>query len=843
MFLRAFFRTTQPFPGVFAPVLREGQIVVEKRLPIFILVAMLVLWGWWGVIRVFNLAPPPPVAEAPEDPAPEEPAEAEDAQPDTGASPDEAPAETEAPETAEAPLRKEFPQEWTVLGSAAEDSQLLVICNSLGGTIETVELTERNKRGGFKYRDLRSAPLPLYRSGYLGALGFRYEDSGVRINVVPEGTPAARATSGEASTGLRPGDLITSVNEISTGATDKSIDEALQLARPGDTVEVVIERTTDEQKESLSYEVTLSERPLVMMQPEAVASDQRTELCDLSMELSLYSIGKTKAKRNEEITDIESLRTRNWQTIVSADGTGVEYRLTLTQAELDAIGEDGPITVIKKYQLPERPQGESKPNAAGYHLDVTIELKNEGTEPTELAYRLGGPTGLPLEGWWYQNKIHPQWFKVAGARDIVWSEGSQRRLKSTAQLQTAAKNDDVSDLRSNDTQELSFIGVDTQYFSAALLPPDDKENAKLPFWRAYGVPLPLEEFQGENGTVKKGRNARKVNATFEVVSRPETIKPKSSATHRFRLFVGPKDETLLDHYGLRSLIYYGMQPFAFFAEKLAQILHFFAWIVGNYGLAIVMLTILVRSCMLPISRKAAKNAAMMQELAPEMKKISEKYKDDMQKQRQAQQELFSKHNYNPLGGCSLMFLQLPVFLGLYKCISVDVNLRQAALIPGMAWCSNLAGPDMAYDWSSWMPEILADPAKGWLGPYFNILPVITCCLFLVQQKLFTPPATDEQSAMQQKMMKFMMIFMGVMFFRVASGLCLYFIASTLWGIMERKLLPKPKPVKLSDSDANDSPAKPGLLDRLKDAATGTTGNGETGGETTAERRKKRKKLK
>ena len=73
--------------------------------------------------------------------------------------------------------------------------------------------------------------------------------------------------------------------------------------------------------------------------------------------------------------------------------------------------------------------------------------------------------------------------------------------------------------------------------------------------------------------------------------------------------------------------------------------------------------------------------------------------------------------------------------------------------------------------------------------------------------------------------------------------CLYFIASTLWGIMERKLLPKPKPVKLSDSDANDSPAKPGLLDRLKDAATGTTGNGETGGETTAERRKKRKKLK
>ena len=814
---------------------------------------MLVLWGWWGVIRVFNLGPPPPpVAEAPEDQDPadqpkadEQQPEADDKQPEKPTPSDETRAEADDPTTApevepEAPTPEEFPQEWTVLGDASAGSpdKLLVICNSLGGTIETVELTERNKRGGFKYRDLRSSPVPLYRSGYFGSLGFRYEDDGVRVNVVPDGTPAAQATSGEGPTGLQPGDLITSVNAISTNATGKSINEALRRAKPGETIEIVVERTTGEKKNSLSYEVTLSERPLIMMQPEAVAADRRSELCPLSMELSLYSIGKTSAKRNEEITDIESLRTRNWETVTSPDGKGVTYKLSLTKAELAAIGEDGPITVVKSYHLAKPAQDEANSDTAGYHLNVEIKLVNEGEQATELAYRLGGPTGLPLEGWWYSNKIHPQWFKVAGARDVVWSKGSKRRLVSTTQLQTAAKNDEASDLGTDDTQELAYIGVDTQYFSAALIPAIEKKDAeaKLPFWRAYGTPL--GEFED-----KKGRNARKINATFEVVSRPETIEPDKSTTHRYRLFVGPKDDTLLDQYGLRSLIYYGMQPFAFFAEKLAWILHFFASIVGNYGLAIVMLTILVRSCMLPISRKAAKNAAMMQELAPEMKKISEKYKEDMQKQRKAQQELFSKHNYNPLGGCSLMFLQLPVFLGLYKCISVDVNLRQAALIPGISWCSNLAGPDMAYDWSSWMPEILSDPATGWLGPYFNILPVITCCLFLVQQKLFTPPATDEQSAMQQKMMKFMMIFMGVMFFRVASGLCLYFIASTLWGIMERKLLPKPKPAKLSDTEPNDSPAKPGLIDRLKDAAASTTGNGTQADESTAERRKKRKKLK
>jgi YidC/Oxa1 family membrane protein insertase len=163
----------------------------------------------------------------------------------------------------------------------------------------------------------------------------------------------------------------------------------------------------------------------------------------------------------------------------------------------------------------------------------------------------------------------------------------------------------------------------------------------------------------------------------------------------------------------------------------------------------------------------------------------------MEKRGTAQRELFAKHNYNPFGGCLLMFVQLPIFIGLYRSLSVDIELRQAPLIPGFDWCSNLAGPDMLFYWKDWMPGFLANEAGGWLGPYFNILPIITIFLFLAQQKLFMPPATDDQTRMQQKVMKFMMIFMGFLFFRVASGLCVYFIASSLWGIAERKLLPPP----------------------------------------------------
>jgi YidC/Oxa1 family membrane protein insertase len=123
---------------------------------------------------------------------------------------------------------------------------------------------------------------------------------------------------------------------------------------------------------------------------------------------------------------------------------------------------------------------------------------------------------------------------------------------------------------------------------------------------------------------------------------------------------------------------------------------------------------------------------------------------------------------------------------------IDVELRQSPLFGhGVRWCSNLAAPDMFLDWSPIMPAFI-DSGMGFLslGPYLNILPIITTVLFLVTQKMAMPAPTNEQAVMQQKMMKYMTILMGLFFYKVASGLCLYFIASSLWGIAERKLLPK-----------------------------------------------------
>jgi membrane protein insertase Oxa1/YidC/SpoIIIJ len=137
---------------------------------------------------------------------------------------------------------------------------------------------------------------------------------------------------------------------------------------------------------------------------------------------------------------------------------------------------------------------------------------------------------------------------------------------------------------------------------------------------------------------------------------------------------------------------------------------------------------------------------------------------------------------------------------------------------------------MLVRWDTLLGETIAGP-QGWLafltgpngqlGPFLNVLPLVTIALFIVHQKLFTPPATDEQQVMQQKMMSFMMIFMGFLFFRVPSGLCIYFITSSLWGIGERKLLPKAKPknspVVVDEAKRDKKPDKP-LSERVPGGA-------------------------
>lgn len=302
--------------------------------------------------------------------------------------------------------------------------------------------------------------------------------------------------------------------------------------------------------------------------------------------------------------------------------------------------------------------------------------------------------------------------------------------------------------------------------------------------------------------------------TVRVHSTEMELPPGGKKVHRLLLYHGPVKPKLLgqftgdlavspelvDRYSyelqLRTMTDYG--KFSLWTDLLIACTNLMHWLLnilrfaGN-GLSIILLTVIVRGMMFPISKKQAYFSIKMQELAPEMKKIQEKYKNDAKGKTEATMELYRKHNVHPLGGCLPIFLQMPIFIGLYYALQESIHFRLAPFL----WIQNLAAPDMLVWWGEKIPFISDPDSQGsvfYLGPFLNLLPVIAVSLMIVQQKIMTPPAQDEQQEMQFKMMKYMMFFMGIMFYKVAAGLCMYFIASSAWGLAERQLLPKKKTV-------------------------------------------------
>ncbi|HVA51586.1 MAG TPA: YidC/Oxa1 family insertase periplasmic-domain containing protein [Pirellulales bacterium] len=659
-------------------------------------------------------------------------------------------AEKDGPAPAE-PARKEPELVFATLGSADPDDpyRMLATITSRGAAVQRIELNSP------RFHDLED------RSGYIGHLeGARPPDkAGYLVRVVGDATPAARA-------GLKPGDVVTAVDDDTVIAV-RQFGDLLQRHKPGDSVTLTVDRAG--KKKTLNAK--LARRPLEVVKPEG--SDP------LSFLLTLNQIGdKTLAAGDEELPGLR-LRTSNWTVLprdpAKPDEVSFEYLLDKEQ-----------LRVVKTYSIARlTPEQQDDLHAPAYHLNLRVEVENLGQKGKKVAYRLDGPTGLPIEGWWYSLNTKIGQSGSPGIRDLAIGRILNKRFQYDQVNAVRFAEDELP--KPYTEVDLVYAGVDAQYVAAMLIPkvPGD---ASVRFKEL----LPLRV-----GRVPADKYKKKlVDVSCRLISDVATLEPEKPLAQEFQIFAGPKRPDLLDQYvrpyGLGDLVYYGW--FGWVSRPMLAILHFFYGVVGNYGLAIIMLTVLVRSGMFPLSRKQALNAAKMQELQPELKKLADKYKNPEERMR-AQREFFRKHDYHPLSGCLPALVQLPIFLGLYRSLAVDIELRQAPLISeSVRWCSNLGAPDMLWYWKPYLPiDMLTDEAAGWLGPYLNVLPLLTIALFIVQQKMFLPPPTDEQAAMQQKMMQWMMIFMGVMFFKVASGLCLYFIASSLWGIAERKLLPKPAP--------------------------------------------------
>lgn len=282
-------------------------------------------------------------------------------------------------------------------------------------------------------------------------------------------------------------------------------------------------------------------------------------------------------------------------------------------------------------------------------------------------------------------------------------------------------------------------------------------------------------------TMNNGGEQFQVNFATTGIS----IAPGSSGQKTSRFFAGAKEVDLLEHYteadGIRMLDYaidWGW--FYFITKPIYYGLHFFYGIVGNFGVAILLLTVVIKGLLFPLANKQYESMGRMKKLQPKMQELKEKYGDDRAKMQQETMAMYKKEKVNPLASCLPIFIQIPIFFSLYKVLYVTIDMRHA---PFFGWIRDLSAPDPMlvtnlFGLIPWEPT-------GFLA--IGILPIFMGFTMYVQQKLNPPPADP----IQQKVFAFMPIIFTFILAGFSVGLVIYWTWNNIlticqqWVIMRR----------------------------------------------------------
>jgi YidC/Oxa1 family membrane protein insertase len=305
------------------------------------------------------------------------------------------------------------------------------------------------------------------------------------------------------------------------------------------------------------------------------------------------------------------------------------------------------------------------------------------------------------------------------------------------------------------------------------------------YWMAAAIPPQSEEFAGTYKAFDlNGGKAYQADYLLP----PRTVTPNGSQTVIHHLFAGAKVVDLVDAYrdklGIKLFDYtVDWGTFWFLTKPIFIALDFLYRFVGNFGIAILLFTVIVKALFFPLANTSYRAMAKMKKLQPEMERLRERFKDDKAQQQQAIMALYQKEKANPLAGCLPMLIQIPVFFSLYKVLVVTIDMRHA---PFFGWIKDLSAPDPT-NLFNLFGLIPYDPTHiPLIGPFLVLgaFPVVMGATMWVQTNLNPPPADP----MQQKIFGYMPILFTFMLANLPAGLVIYWAWNNLLSIIQQMVI-------------------------------------------------------
>lgn len=381
---------------------------------------------------------------------------------------------------------------------------------------------------------------------------------------------------------------------------------------------------------------------------------------------------------------------------------------------------------------------------------------------------------------------------IAPRYDLKWTNGLKYQEYNSIEESQEAKaianmNGDPANLDASDTDEeyydsyegqIDYVAINIKYFTAAI------------------IPQPWQEFRGTVDLSGYKENLKDDGAveTYNISIR---VPYNGGVQHDdFLVYIGPLDYDLVKEYGLKDLVDFGWrygirQIGEYFMMPIFKFIHNY---VPNFGVSIILFSILMKLLLYPLSITQMRSARKMQIIAPEMQKIRDKYKDDQTKQQQAIMKMYGEYGVNPASGCLPLLLQMPILFALYSVLRRAIELRQADFI---WWINDLSRPD-----------ILIDFNFSFLGiSHISGLALLMGVTMFFQQKL---TVTDPR---QKSMIYVLPVVFTIMFSNFPAGLNLYYFMFNLLSVAQQIYMNKFSPNKLTLADLKKQPKKEGWLQK------------------------------